>query len=125
VLPTPLAPLVDTGADVSVFDGETVISAGWSMDEIVRHSLDVIPISGIGRGGRPIDSYLHEVTCYVVAGAQLAELRFRAAITPPNTIAFPVLGRGGFLEQVDVTFADLDRTLYLRFRNPELRRLFQ
>ena len=41
-----------------------------------------------------------------------------------NTIAFPVLGRAGFFEQVDVTFAELERMLYLRFRNPAISRLF-
>src|SRR5262249_493673 len=106
-------------------DAEAAVSAGWSMDEIARRAIQVVPVSGIGRGSRPIDGYLHEVTCYVVAGARLAELRFRAVITPPNTIAFPVPGRGGFLEQVAVTSAELDRMLYLRFRDPDLRQLFE
>lgn len=123
--PRALAPLVDTGAEASIFDGEAADAAGWPMDEIARRAIGVVPISGIGRRGRPIEGYLLEVTCDVVAGARLAELRFRAAITPPSTTAFPVLGRGGFLEQVDVTFAELDRTLYLRFRDPALRRLFR
>jgi hypothetical protein len=46
-------------------------------------------------------------------------------ITPPNTLKFPVLGRIGFLDQVDVTFAEFEKVLYLRFGNPALRRMFE
>jgi hypothetical protein len=124
-VPTSLAPLLDTGAELSVFDGDAAEHAGWSMEEIARRALDVRPISGLRRGGRPIEGYLHEVTCYVVVGARFIELRLRALITPPNTLNFPVLGRSGFFDQVDVTFAELEKKLYLRFRNPALRSSFE
>lgn len=95
-VPTSLAPLLDTGAELSVFDGNAAEYAGWTMEEIARRALDVRPISGLGRGGRPLDGYLHESTCYVVIGARFVELRLRALITPPNSLNFPVLGRAGF-----------------------------
>ena len=66
-----------------------------------------------------------EVVCYVGSAVRFAELRFRVLITPPGTIALPVLGRAGFFEQVDVTFAELEKMLYLRFRDPALQRLFE
>lgn len=95
------------------------------MDEVVDRALDARPIYGLGQAARPLVGYLHEVTCLVPLGARFAELRFRALITPPNALPFPVLGRAGFFEQVDVTFAELEKTFYLRFRNPALRRLFE
>lgn len=118
-------PLLDTGAELSVFDGDDAVRAGWPMADVAQRALDIRPIYGLARGGSHVEGYLHEVTCYVSAGARFAELRFRALITPPNTLAFPVLGRGGFFEQVDVTFAELEKMLYLRFRNPAMRRAFE
>lgn len=120
-----LAPLLDTGAEISVFDGDAAEAAGWTMTEIVRTATDVQPISGIGRNSRPIDGYVHDVTAYIVAGTGLARLRFRAVITPPNTLAFPVLGRAGFFEQVDLAFSESEKMLFLRFRNPDVSRVFE
>lgn len=120
----PVVPLLDTGAEFSMFDGALAEQAGWPVEEIAARALDVRPIYGFSRGSRPVQGYVHEVTCYVAFGARFAELRFRAVITPPSTLAFPVLGRAGFFEQVDVTFAELEKRLYLRFRNPALGRLF-
>lgn len=94
-----LAPLLDSGADMSLFDGDTVEQAGLPMDEVIRRALDVTPISGLGLAGRPMLGYLHEVTCYVLAGSRFAELRMKALITPPNTLHFPVLGRAGFFDR--------------------------
>lgn len=82
------------------------------------------PISGLGRAEQPIDGYVHDITCYIVSGARFAELSLRALITPPNTLKFPVLGRMGFLDQVDVTLVEFEKMLYLRFRNPALQRIF-
>ena len=42
---------------------------------------------------------------------KLLELRLQALITPPHTLNFPVLGRAGFFDQVDVTFAEGERML--------------
>jgi hypothetical protein len=117
-------PLLDTDAELSVLDGGVAVHAGWSMAEVAQHALEVRPIYGLARPGPHVDGYMHEVTCYVPAGSRFAELRFRVLITPPNTLAFAVLGRAGFFEQVDVTFAELEKMLYLRFRNPALSRLF-
>lgn len=117
-------PLLDTGAGMSILDGREVEAAGLPWREVVDRALDVKPIHGLSRGGRPVEGYETDVVCYLGTAARFAELRFRALVTPPDTIAFPVLGRAGFFDQVDVTFAHADRMLYLRFRNPALGRLF-
>ena len=86
--------------------------------------IDVKPIHGLAYADRVVEGHELEVVCYVGSAARFAELRFRALITPANTVALPVLGRAGFFEQVDVTFAELEKMLYLRFRDPALRGLF-
>ena len=48
---------------------------------------------------------------------RFAELRLRVLITPPNSLAFPILGRHDVFQQVDVTLAELYKKLYLRFRS--------
>jgi hypothetical protein len=120
----PVLALLDTGAEFVLFDGRVVEQAGLSETEVRRRALDVKPIYGFARRGAAVEGYLHEITCYVGFGARFAELRFRAIITPPNTLAFPVLGRAGFFEQVDVTFVELEKMLYLRFRDPAVQTLF-
>lgn len=114
--------MLDTGAEVSILDGRAVEALGLSWSDVVRRALDVKPIHGIARGGRAIEGYEMEIVCYLGAALRFAELRFRALITPPDSIALPVLGRTGFFDQVDVTFAHADRMLYLRFRNPVVAR---
>jgi hypothetical protein len=123
-VPMPVVALLDTGAEFSAFDGRIAQQAGWSMEEITRRALDVKAMHGFTRRGPSVEGYVHEVTCDIGFGARFAELRFRAVITPPNTLAFPVLGRAGFFEQVDVTFAEFEKMLYMRFRDPAFRRLF-
>ena len=78
-------------------------------------------IHGISTG-RPIPGYLHEITAFVGGPTRFAELRLRVLITPPNTLAYSILGRSDFFEQVDVTFAEFAKRLYLRFRNPDVLR---
>lgn len=123
-LPMPVVPHLDTGAEYSVFDGRVAEQAGWSLHEIVRNAVDVKPMYGLVRRGSAMDSYVHEVACYIAFGARFADLRFSAVITPPNTVAFPVLLRAGFFEQVDVTVAEFEKMLYLRFRNPVISGFF-
>ena len=112
-----LTPVLDTGADVSAFDGSFALAAGWSIESIVDQAIDSQLIRGIS-AGPAVRGYLHEVVCFVGESRRFAELRTRVLITPPNSLAFPILGRHDFFEQVDVTFAELDKRLYLRFRNP-------
>src|SRR5438132_8628709 len=125
--PCPLvtvAPLLDTGAEISIFDGRVAEAAGLSWQEVVRRALDVKPIHGIAYEGRIVEGHELEVVCYVGSALRFAELRFRALVTPPDTIALPVLGRAGFFDQVDVTFAEFEKMLYLRFRDRALGRAF-
>lgn len=118
-------PILDSGAEISVFDRRVAQQARWGPDEVVRRALDRMPLHGLARRGRAVEGYLHDITCYVGLGARFVELRLRALITAPNTIAFPVLGRAGFFEQVDVTFSEFEKMLYLRFRNPAVRRFLE
>ena len=91
-----VTPLLDTGAEISVFDGTVAARAGLSRQDVVRRALDVKPIHGLAYSGRIIEGYELEVVCYVGSAVRFAELRFRVLITPPDTIALPVLGRAGF-----------------------------
>src|SRR5262249_2309143 len=109
---------------ISIFDGRVAQSAGLTWPDVTRRSLALKPIHGLAYGGRVVEGHELEVACYVGSASRFAELRFRALVTPPDTIALPVLGRAGFFEQVDVTFAELEKRLYLRFRDPALQARF-
>lgn len=93
------------------------LEAGWTFDSVIQQALATRAIHGIS-GGTAIVGYLHEIVCFVGGPSRFAQLRLRVLITPPNSLAFPILGRHDFFEQVDVTFAELEKKLYLRFRNP-------
>ena len=110
--------VLDTGAEVSAFDGSLALRAGWTTRQIADRALRTELIYGIG-SGRPISAYLHEVTCYFGSPTRFARMKLRVLLTPPNTLEFPVLGRSDFFEQVDVTFVEFEKRLYFRFRNPE------
>lgn len=116
-------PVLDTGAEASAIDGSFVHRIGWSMREVADRAVRTETIRGIGIG-RPIPGYLHIVTAFVGTPARYAELRLRVLITPPNTLEYSVLGRSDFFAQTDVTFAEADRRLYLRFRDPSVLRQF-
>lgn len=117
--------MLDTGAEVSIFDGRAAERAGWGWDDVVARARDVKPIHGLAHGGRVIPGYELEVMCFVGSAIRFAELRIQALVTPPDSITYPVLGRAGFFEQVDVTFTHAESTLYIRFRDPALSRLFE
>jgi hypothetical protein len=112
--PVTITAVLDSGADVSVLDGNAALGAGWTTTDIVERASDILPINGLGPGP-VIPGYLHEVTAYLGAYGRFAELRLRALITMPNLLAFSVLGRSDFFEQVDVTFAEREKRLYFRF----------
>src|SRR5690242_7835686 len=61
--PVTVSAVLDTGAQVSVFDGGVVLPAGWTTFDIVERAIDTVPIYGIGVGPA-IPGYLHEVTAY-------------------------------------------------------------
>lgn len=115
--------ILDSGADVSAFDGTVAIRAGVTMGEIVERALGTELIHGIGIG-RPIPGYLHEITVFIGGPSRFAELRLRVLITPPETLEFSILGRSDFFEQVDVTFAEFEKRLYLRFRDSKALRQY-
>ena len=79
-----VAPLPDTGAEVSILDGRVAELSGLSRQDVVRRDLDVKPIHGLAYGGRVVDGHELEVVCYVGSAARFAELRFRALVTPPT-----------------------------------------
>jgi hypothetical protein len=113
--------VLDTGAQVSVLDGNVALQAGWAPRDIVERAINSFPIYGLGPGAA-IPGYVHEVTGYLGGFARFAELKLRVLITMPDRLAFSVLGRSDFLDQVDETFAELDRRLYFRFRDPSVLR---
>jgi hypothetical protein len=121
--PVTVRAVLDTGAQVSVFDGNVAREAGWTTEDIVDRAIDVVPIQGIAPGA-PIAGYVHEITGYLGAYGRFAELRLRVVMTLPGRIAFPVLGRSDFFEQVDVTFAERDRRLYFRFHDRSVLRSY-
>lgn len=67
---------------------------------------------------------LFEITGYLGGYARYAELKLRVLITMPDRLAFSVLGRSDFFEQVDVTFAEFEKKLYFRFRDPAVLRSY-
>jgi hypothetical protein len=111
--------ILDTGAQASVFDGNLALDAGWSEKDIVGRARDVVPVSGFSSRST-LPGYLHEVTAYFGSYTLYAELKLRVLITPPNRLEFSVLGRSDFFEQVNVTFAERDKRLYFRFRDPSI-----
>lgn len=116
-------PVLDTGAEASAIDGSFVHRIGWTMQDVVDRAVQTETIRGISIG-RPIPAYLHEVTAFVGSPVRYAQLRLRVLITPPNTLEYSVLGRADFFAQTDVTFAESDRRLYLRFRDPAVLRQY-
>ena len=113
-----LWPLLDTGADYTMFDGAVAVELGWTEADIASRAEDVRPVSGVGRGAGPLTGYLHRLTCYVPLGARYAVLPLRVLLTPPYTLATPVLGRHDFFAQVDFGLAEAERRCYLRVRDP-------
>jgi hypothetical protein len=116
-----IRPVLDTGAQVSVFDGSAAIEAGWTTNDIVERAIASMPIYGIGLGP-PIACYLHVVTAFLGTYERYAQLKLRVLVTMPNRLAFSVLGRTDFFEQVDVTFVEFEKRLYFRFRDPNVLR---
>ena len=111
--------VLDTGAEVSVLDGTIALQAGWTTVDVVERASAVVPIYGLGSGS-PILGYRHEITGYVGGHARFAQMKLHVLITLPNVLAFSVLGRSDFFEQVDVTFSERDARLYFRFRDPTI-----
>lgn len=101
---------------MSVFDGALALEAGWTLGDIVEGAQATELIYGIS-SGRPIRGYVHEVECLLGNAARFADLRLRVLITPPDSIVYPILGRSDFFEQIDVTFVEFEKRLYLRFRD--------
>ena len=115
--------VLDTGAPVSVLDGNVALQAGWMPEDIVGRATNAFPIYGIGPGAA-IPGYLHEIKGYLGSYGRFAVLKLRVLITMPGRLAFSVLGRSDFFEQVDVTFAETDRKLYFRFRDASVLRSY-
>jgi hypothetical protein len=85
--------MLDTGAAMSVFDGEIARSAlGF---DPAQNPLDTVPLAGLA--GRGQLGYVHEIHCYVGGHARFLDLRLHVAFTDPADPALPfnVLGRDG------------------------------
>ena len=120
-----VAPLLDTGAEMSIFDGRVAEAAGLSWQEVVRRALDLSRSTGSPTGTESWRGTNWRSPATWAPPFASPSCASGVLITPPDTIALPVLGRAGFFEQVDVTFAKLEKVLYLRFRDPALRRAFE
>jgi hypothetical protein len=112
-----LWPLLDTGAEWTVFDGAVALQLGWNKGEIAGHAEDVQPLSGLRRGAGPLMGFRHRLTCHVPLGARYATLSLRVFLTEPYVLATPVLGRRDFFQQVDFALVDAEQRVYLRFRD--------
>jgi hypothetical protein len=110
-------PVLDTGADYTVFDGTLAAQLGWHEQELVDGAEDVRPITGVSAGGRALVGYRHRLTCLIPLGRQYASLRLQAFLTAPNTLSTPVLGRRDFFHQVDFALVEAEQRFYLRFRD--------
>jgi hypothetical protein len=99
------------------------LDAGWTARDIVDRAMRVVPIRGIGPGPAFL-GYVHQVTAFLGSSTRFAELRLRVAFTLPDSLDHSVLGRSDFFEQVDVTFAEFEKRLYLRLRNPAVLRKY-
>ena len=86
--------LLDTGAAISVFDGE-VARSGLGFDPS-QDPLDVVPLAGLTSRERRV-GYVHEVRCYVGGQTSYLDLRLHVAFTGLDGPALPfnVLGREG------------------------------
>lgn len=115
--PVTVYAILNTGAQVSVFDGNVALRAGLTTDEIVERAIGAVPVHGFGPGV-PILGYVHEIVGLLGSYSRFAKLTLRVLITMPGQLEYSVLGRSDFFEQVDVTFAERDRRLYFRFRDP-------
>ena len=85
--------LLDTGAALSVFDGELARSA--LRFDPTEDPLDVIPLAGLSGAARL--GYVHELHCFLGGQAHSLELRLHVAFTHPDgpALSFNVLGREG------------------------------
>jgi hypothetical protein len=109
-------PLVDSGAQYSLFDGNVALELGWTEQEIAGRARDARPVIGVSRGA-PVVAYQHELTLLISLGRTFAVLRLPAFLTLPNQLTLPVLGRQDFLRQVDFGLVDAEQRFYLRFRD--------
>jgi hypothetical protein len=115
-----LRPILDSGAEYTVFDGNVALRLGWDEAAIRTRAEQTMPIYGISAGGPAVTGYLQRVTCRIPVGAQFAQMDVRVFLTPPNTLSTPVLGRTGFFEYVDFALVQAERRFCLRFRDPSV-----
>jgi hypothetical protein len=110
-------PVVDTGADHTVFDGTVALTAGWTEEDLIARAEDSHPIHGLAAGLPSLVGYRHRVTCLIPLGRRFAALELSVFFTPPNTLSTPVLGRRDFLQRVDFALVEAEQQFYLRFRD--------
>jgi hypothetical protein len=108
---------LDTGADYSLFDGTVGLYLGWTEQDLAEKAEATSPVYGLGVGRGSLVGYLHRLRCFVPLGTRYAALELRVVLTPPNTLATPVLGRRDFFQQVDFAMVEAEQRFYLRFRD--------
>ena len=111
-------PLIDSGAEYSLFDGTVALELGWSEQDIAGRAFDVRPVTGVGRVSATLLAYRHDLTVLISLGRRYAVVRLTAFLTPPNALTLPVLGRRDFLSQVDFGLVEAEQRFLLRFRAP-------
>lgn len=111
-------PLIDSGAEYSLFDGTVALELGWSEQDIAGRASDARPVTGVGRISAPLLAYRHDLIVLIPLGRRYVVVRLPAFLTPPNALTLPVLGRRDFLSQVDFGLVEADQRFLLRFRDP-------
>ena len=108
---------MDSGAEHSVLDGTVALELGWSDQDIARTASDARPITGVGRATAPLVGYQHALNVLISLGQRYAMMQMSLLLTPPNTLAVPVLGRRDFFRQVDFALIEAEQRFCLRFRD--------
>jgi hypothetical protein len=111
-------PLLDTGAEYTVLDGNLAIQAGWSEEEIAGRALASFPLRGLRASGGALVGYQHAVALHIPVGRRVAAITLRVLLTAPNVLSTDVLGRGDFFRQVDLALVEAEQRFWLRFRDP-------
>jgi hypothetical protein len=89
--------VIDTGGEMSVFDGSVAVAAGV---EPHRGYQEILPVAGVF-GAASLQVYVHVMTLLVGTPARSERIRTHVAFTHPGVrLTFNVLGREGFLDHI-------------------------
>jgi hypothetical protein len=92
-----VAAVIDTGAEMSVFDGEIATSLGIDPTKGFARALR---LSGVA-GQTGLTVYLHPIALYIGTPLRFVRLSLQVGFADPGVpLAFNVLGRRGFMDHV-------------------------